>query len=617
MCGITGYIGYREAYPIIINGLKRLEYRGYDSAGVMLFDGKQINLAKTKGKVVSLEDKVNLEISNKGFIGVGHTRWATHGIPNDVNSHPHTSQSGNLVIVHNGIIENYDTIKQELVSRGYQFHSDTDTEVLINLIEEIKTTEGVKLGKAVQIALNQVIGAYAIAVFDKAKPDEIVVAKLGSPIAIGVGKNFEEFFIASDASPFIEYTKEAIYLEDEEMAIIKKGRPVRVRKIKDDSLIDPNIQQLKMNLEQIEKGGYDHFMLKEIHEQPDAITDTLRGRLLVDEAIIKLSGLENNMKRFLNADRIIIVACGTSWHAGLVGEYIFEDFVRIPVEVEYASEFRYRNPVITERDVVIAISQSGETADTLAAIKLARSKGAFVFGICNVVGSSIARENDSGAYTHAGPEIGVASTKAFTTQITVLLMMALRLARAKGTMSSSDYRMNLRELELIPGKVEQLLKIDNDVREIAKEYMLSTNCLYLGRGYNFPVALEGALKLKEISYIHAEGYPAAEMKHGPIALIDDRMPVVVIATSKGHYEKVVSNIQEIKSRKGKIIAIVTEGDTIVKEIADHIIEIPEVSEAFSPLLTTIPLQLLSYHIAVMRNCNVDQPRNLAKSVTVE
>ena len=617
MCGITGYIGYREAYPIIINGLKRLEYRGYDSAGVMLFDGEQINLAKTKGKVVSLEDKVNLEISNKGFIGVGHTRWATHGVPNDVNSHPHTSQSGNLVIVHNGIIENYDTIKQELISRGYTFHSDTDTEVLINLIEEIKTTENVMLGKAVQIALNQVIGAYAIAVFDKAKPDEIVVAKMGSPIAIGVGKDFEEFFIASDASPFIEYTKEAIYLEDEEMAIIKKGREVKVRKIKDDSLIHPNIQQLKMNLEQIEKGGYDHFMLKEIHEQPDAITDTLRGRLLVDEAIIKLSGLENNMKRFLNAERIIIVACGTSWHAGLVGEYIFEDFVRIPVEVEYASEFRYRNPVISERDVVIAISQSGETADTLAAIKLARSKGAFVFGICNVVGSSITRENDSGAYTHAGPEIGVASTKAFTTQITVLLMMALRLARAKGTMSSADYRMNLMELELIPGKVEQLLSIDNAVKEIAREYMLSTNCLYLGRGYNFPVALEGALKLKEISYIHAEGYPAAEMKHGPIALIDDRMPVVVIATSKGHYEKVVSNIQEIKSRKGKIIAIVTEGDTTVKEIADHTIEIPEVSEAFTPLLTTIPLQLLSYYIAVMRNCNVDQPRNLAKSVTVE
>lgn len=617
MCGITGYIGYREAYPIIINGLKRLEYRGYDSAGVMLFDGEKINLSKTKGKVSSLEEKVNLEISDKGNIGVGHTRWATHGIPNDVNSHPHRSQSGDLVIVHNGIIENYDSLKQELVRRGYEFQSDTDTEVLINLIEEIKLTENVKLGKAVQIALNQVVGAYAIAVFDKAKPDEMVVAKLGSPIAIGVGKEFKEFFVASDASPFIEFTKNAIYLEDEEMAIIKKGREVRVRKIKDDSMIDPNIQELQMNLEQIEKGGYDHFMLKEIHEQPRAIRDTLRGRILVDEAIIKLSGLENNMKKFLNAERIIIVACGTSWHAGLVGEYIFEDFARIPVEVEYASEFRYRNPVISEKDVVIAISQSGETADTLAAVKLARSRGAFVFGICNVVGSSIARENDTGAYTHAGPEIGVASTKAFTTQISVLLMMALRLARAKGTISSAEYRLRLQELELIPGKIEQLLKIDEHVKEIAREYLLSTNCLYLGRGYNFPVALEGALKLKEISYIHAEGYPAAEMKHGPIALIDDRMPVIVIATSKGHYEKVVSNIQEIKSRKARIIAVVTEGDTTVKGIADHIIEIPEVDEAFSPLLTTIPLQLLSYHIAVMRNCNVDQPRNLAKSVTVE
>ena len=617
MCGITGYIGYREAYPIIMNGLKRLEYRGYDSAGVMLFDGNQINLSKTKGKVSSLEERVQEEISENGLIGIGHTRWATHGIPNDSNSHPHTSQSGDLVIVHNGIIENYDTIKQELVSRGYQFHSDTDTEVLINLIEEIKIQENVKLGKAVQIALNQVIGAYAIAVFDKTKPDEIVVAKLGSPIAIGIGKDFQEFFIASDASPFLEYTKDAIYLEDEEMAIIKKGREVKVRNIKDDVLIDTNIQQLKMNLEQIEKGGYEHFMLKEIHEQPRAIIDTFRGRMLVDEGIIKLSGLENNMKRFLNADRIIIVACGTSWHAGLVGEYIFEEFARIPVEVEYASEFRYRNPVISERDIVIAISQSGETADTLAAIKLARSKGAFVFGICNVVGSSISRENDSGAYTHAGPEIGVASTKAFTTQITVLLLMGLRLARAKGTMSSADYRMHLQELELIPEKVEQLLSIDNRVKDIAREYMLSTNCLYLGRGFNFPVALEGALKLKEISYIHAEGYPAAEMKHGPIALIDDRMPVVVIATNKGHYEKVVSNIQEIKSRKGKIIAIVTEGDVTVKNIADHVIEIPETEEAFSPLLTTIPLQLLSYHIAVMRNCNVDQPRNLAKSVTVE
>ncbi len=617
MCGITGYIGYRDAYPIIMNGLKRLEYRGYDSAGVMLFDGDQINLAKTKGKVSNLEERVKEEITINGTIGIGHTRWATHGVPNDLNSHPHTSQSGNLVIVHNGIIENYDTIKQELLSRGYKFHSDTDTEVLINLIEEIKTQENVKLGKAVQIALNQVSGAYAIAVFDKAKPDEIVVAKLGSPIAIGIGKDFEEFFIASDASPFIEYTKEAIYLEDEEMAIIKKGREVSVRKIKDDALIDTNIQELQMNLEQIEKGGYEHFMLKEIHEQPRAIIDTFRGRMLVNEGIIKLSGLENNMKRFLNADRIIIVACGTSWHAGLVGEYIFEEFARIPVEVEYASEFRYRNPVITERDIVIAISQSGETADTLAAIKLARSKGAFVFGICNVVGSSIARENDSGAYTHAGPEIGVASTKAFTTQITVLLLMGLRLARAKGTMSSADYRMYLQELELIPSKVEQLLSIDQQVKEIAKEYLLSTNCLYLGRGFNFPVALEGALKLKEISYIHAEGYPAAEMKHGPIALIDDRMPVIVIATNKGHYEKVVSNIQEIKSRKAKIIAIVTEGDVTVKNIADHVIEIPDTEEALSPLLTTIPLQLLSYHIAVMRNCNVDQPRNLAKSVTVE
>jgi len=617
MCGITGYIGYREAYPIIINGLKRLEYRGYDSAGVMLYNENGIQLAKTKGKVSNLEAIVENEISEKGFIGIGHTRWATHGIPNDVNSHPHLSQSGNLVVVHNGIIENYSSIRQELSSRGYSFKSDTDTEVLINLIEEIKSKEKVKLGKAVQIALNQVVGAYAIAVFDKSKPDEIVVARLGSPIAIGVGKDFEEFFIASDASPFIEYTKDAIYLEDEEMAIIKVGREVKVRKINDDTNVDPKIQELQLNLEEIEKGGYEHFMLKEIHEQPRAITDTFRGRLLVDEGIIKISGLENNMKRFLNAERIIIVACGTSWHAGLVAEYTFEEFARIPVEVEYASEFRYRNPVITEKDIVIAISQSGETADTLAAIKLARSKGAFVFGVCNVVGSSIARENDSGVYTHAGPEIGVASTKAFTTQITVLTLIALRLARAKGTMDSAKYRMYLQEMELIPQKVESVLKIDDVVKEIAKKYLLSTNCLYLGRGYNFPVALEGALKLKEISYIHAEGYPAAEMKHGPIALIDDRMPVIVIATNKGHYDKVVSNIQEIKSRSGKIIAVVTEGDVNVKEIADHVIEIPDTEEALTPLLTTIPLQLLSYHIAVMRGCNVDQPRNLAKSVTVE
>ncbi|MEN8186541.1 MAG: glutamine--fructose-6-phosphate transaminase (isomerizing) [Bacteroidota bacterium] len=617
MCGITGYIGYREAYPIIINGLKRLEYRGYDSAGVMLFDGSKINLAKTKGKVSSLEEKVGKEISDNGFIGIGHTRWATHGVPNDINSHPHLSHSGNLSIVHNGIIENYSALKEELISRGYSFQSDTDTEVLVNLIEEIKITENVKLGKAVRIALNQVVGAYAIAVFDKEKPDEMIVAKLGSPIAIGVGKNFEEFFIASDASPFIEFTKDAIYLEDEEMAIIKRGRSVKVVKIKDNTFIDPYIQELQLNLEQIEKGGYEHFMLKEIHEQPQAITDTLRGRLLTEEGIIKISGLENNMKRFLNAERIIIVACGTSWHAGLVAEYIFEDFSRIPVEVEYASEFRYRNPIITEKDVVIAISQSGETADTLAAIKLAKSKGAFVFGVCNVVGSSIARENNSGVYTHAGPEIGVASTKAFTTQITVLTLIALRLARAKGTITSADYRLHLQELELIPKKIEKVLKSDEHVKEIAKKYLLSSNCLYLGRGYNFPVALEGALKLKEISYIHAEGYPAAEMKHGPIALIDDRMPVIVIATNKGHYEKVVSNIQEIKSRKGKIIAVVTEGDTAVREIADHVIEIPDTEEALTPLLTTIPLQLLSYHIAVMRDCNVDQPRNLAKSVTVE
>jgi glutamine---fructose-6-phosphate transaminase (isomerizing) len=617
MCGITGYIGYRKAYPIIINGLKRLEYRGYDSAGVMLFDGEEIQLSKTKGKVSDLEKKVENEISENGLIGVGHTRWATHGVPNGVNSHPHLSQSGNLVIVHNGIIENYSTLKQELISRGYTFKSDTDTEVLINLIEEIKNQFDVKLGKAVQLALNQVVGAYAISVFDKTKPDEIVVARLGSPIAIGIGKDFKEFFIASDASPFIEYTKDAIYLEDEELAIIKKGRNVNVRKIKDDSLVDADVHKLQLNLEQIEKGGYEHFMLKEIYEQPRAITDTFRGRLLPKEGIIKISGLENNMKKFLNAERIIIVACGTSWHAGLVAEYTFEEFARIPVEVEYASEFRYRNPIITEKDIVIAISQSGETADTLAAIKLARSKGAFVFGVCNVVGSSIARENDSGTYTHAGPEIGVASTKAFTTQITVLTLMALRLARAKGTMTSADYRLYLQEMELIPRKVEQLLKINEKVKDIARIYKDATNCLYLGRGFNFPVALEGALKLKEISYIHAEGYPAAEMKHGPIALIDEKMPIVVIATNKGHYDKVVSNIQEIKSRNGKIIAIVTERDKTVKEIADHVIEIPDTEEAFTPLLTTIPLQLLSYHIAVMRNCNVDQPRNLAKSVTVE
>ena len=615
MCGIVGYIGYREAYPIIINGLQRLEYRGYDSAGIALYDGTNIKLSKTKGKVSELKSKIETEISTEGSLGIGHTRWATHGVPNDVNSHPHYSNSGNLVIIHNGIIENYETLKQELSQRGYTFKSDTDTEVLINLIEDVQKNEGLKLGKAVQIALNQVVGAFAIAVFDKNKPNEIVVAKLGSPLAIGVGEG--EFFIASDASPFIEYTKNAIYLEDGEMAIIRRNKDIRVRKIKGDTLVDPYIQKLKLNLEQIEKGGYDHFMLKEIYEQPNAILDTFRGRLLSKEAIIKLSGVEDNMKKFLNADRIIIVACGTSWHAGLVAEYIFEDLARIPVEVEYASEFRYRNPVITEKDVVIAISQSGETADTLAAIKLAKSKGAFVFGVCNVVGSSIARESDAGAYTHAGPEIGVASTKAFTTQITLLTLMALRLARAKGTISSSDFRMHLLELEMIPAKVAEALKSDAYVQTIADIYKDSRNFLYLGRGFNFPVALEGALKLKEISYIHAEGYPAAEMKHGPIALIDEHMPVVVIATKKGHYDKVVSNIQEIKARKGKIIGIVTKGDKSVKDLADFVIEVPETLEYLSPLLTTIPLQLLSYHIAVYLGRNVDQPRNLAKSVTVE
>lgn len=618
MCGISAYIGPREAYPIVINGLKRLEYRGYDSAGVMIYDGEKMHLTKTKGKVSDLEAITDSEPDRKlGNIGMGHTRWATHGVPNDVNSHPHYSQSGNLVIVHNGIIENYDTIKKELISRGYTFKSDTDTEVLVNLIEEVKITEGCKLGKAVQLALTNVVGAYAISVFDKTKPNEIVVARLGSPIAIGVGQNNSEFFIASDASPFVEFTKNAIYLEDEEMAIIKLGKDIKVRKIMDDSRVVPTIQKLQMSLDQIEKGGYDHFMLKEIHEQPKAITDTFRGRMLHEEKIIKMSSIENNLDKFLHANRIIIVACGTSWHAGLVGEYLFEDMARIPVEVEYASEFRYRNPIITNKDVVIAISQSGETADTLAAIKLAKSKGAFVYGVCNVVGSSIARETHSGAYTHAGPEIGVASTKAFTTQITVLTLIAMKLGEANGSLAKHTFENYISKMQLIPRQVEELLKIDDKVKEIAEVYKDAKNCLYLGRGFNFPVALEGALKLKEISYIHAEGYPAAEMKHGPIALIDENMPIFVIATNRGHYEKVVSNIQEIKSRAGKIIAIVTEGDTTVKEIADHVLEIPDTEEALTPLLTTIPFQLLSYHIAVMLGKNVDQPRNLAKSVTVE
>ena len=615
MCGIVGYIGQRDACSVIIKGLKRLEYRGYDSAGIALYDGTGIHVSKTKGKVSDLEEKIASDKNTNGSIGIGHTRWATHGVPNDVNSHPHYSNSGDLVIIHNGIIENYAAIKQELINRGYTFHSDTDTEVLINLIEDVQKSGSYMLGKAVQIALNQVVGAYAIAVLDIKKPNEIVAARLGSPLAVGVGK--DEFFIASDASPFIEYTSNAIYLEDEEMAIIRQHKEPRFRKIKTDLLFTPYVQKLKLNIQEIEKGGYKHFMLKEIFEQPQAIKDTYRGRLLVHDGLVKMSGVEDNLEKFLNAQKITIVACGTSWHAGLVAEYIFENLARIPVEVEYASEFRYRNPIVTNKDVVIAISQSGETADTLAAIKLAKDNGAFVFGVCNVVGSSISREAHAGAYTHAGPEIGVASTKAFTTQITLLAMMALRLAKAKGTLSASDFKRSLVALETIPSKIEIALKSDSLAKEIAENYKDATNFLYLGRGFNFPVALEGALKLKEISYIHAEGYPAAEMKHGPIALIDENMPIVVIATKYGHYEKIVSNVQEIKSRKGKIIGIVTEGDTQVKALADHVIEIPETSEFLSPLLTTIPLQLLSYHIAVLLEKNVDQPRNLAKSVTVE
>ncbi len=615
MCGIVGYIGHRQAYPVIVKGLSRLEYRGYDSAGIALYEKGAIQLCKTKGKVSDLEKKAEKVKNSTATLGIGHTRWATHGVPNDVNSHPHLSNSGQLALIHNGIIENYDAIKTELQSRGYVFHSDTDTEVLVNLIEEVKKKEGVKLGKAVQLALQEVFGAYAIAVFDLEKPDEIVVAKLGSPLAIGIGKG--EFFVASDASPFIEYTTDALYLEDHQMAILKVGKKIKLRSIKDDLPKTPHILALQLSLDQIEKGGYNHFMLKEIYEQPKAIQDTYRGRLRPEDGLIKMAGIDAHIDRFLKANRIVIVACGTSWHAGLVAEYIFEELARIPVEVEYASEFRYRNPIIGPNDIVIAISQSGETADTLAAIGLAKEKGAFVFGVCNVAGSSIARATDAGAYTHAGPEIGVASTKAFTTQITVLSLMALKLAKEKGVMSTTDFHTNLNALAQIPAQVALALQADAAILEIAHIYKDATNCLYLGRGFNFPVALEGALKLKEISYIHAEGYPAAEMKHGPIALIDEQMPVIVIATKRGHYEKVVSNIQEIKSRSGKIIAIVTKGDVTVRGLADHVIEVPETLDWLSPLVTTLPLQLLSYHIAVLRNCNVDQPRNLAKSVTVE
>lgn len=614
MCGIVGYIGAKQAYSVILKGLKRLEYRGYDSAGIVLYDGEQFVAEKTVGKVADLEQKADGVLVN-GTMGIGHTRWATHGVPNDVNSHPHFSNSGDLVIVHNGIIENYESLKKELIARGYTFQSDTDTEVLINLIEDIQKSKNIKLGKAVQIALNQVIGAYAICVMDIKKPNEIVAARLGSPLAIGIGDG--EYFVASDASPFIEYTNNAVYLEDEEMAIIRTHKPLKIRKITSDKEVSPYVQELQLNLEQIEKGGYDHFMLKEIYEQPQAIKDTFRGRLHSDSGLIRMAGIEDNLNKFLNANRIIIAACGTSWHAALVAEYMIEEFARIPVEVEYASEFRYRNPIINEDDVMIAISQSGETADTLAAIKLAKEKDAFVFGVCNVVGSSIARETHAGAYTHAGPEIGVASTKAFTTQITVLSLIALRLAHAKGNISKSDYLRQLVELEAIPNKVEEALKEDKKIVDISAIYKDATNCLFLGRGVNFPVALEGALKLKEISYIHAEGYPAAEMKHGPIALIDENMPVIVVAPQQQHYEKIVSNVQEIKARSGKIIAIVTKGDKQVREMADHVIEIPDSTETFTSILATIPLQLLSYHIALMRGANVDQPRNLAKAVTVE
>ena len=614
MCGIVGYIGDKNAYEIVINGLRRLEYRGYDSSGIALYNS-ELNVCKTKGKVEKLVKKAKKRIPLKATIGIGHTRWATHGEPNDTNAHPLMSNNGSLVIVHNGIIENYATIKNELISKGYKFKSETDTEVLVNLIEYVQVTENVKLGKAVQLALSQVVGAYAIAVFDKKKPDEIVVARLGSPLAIGIGEG--EMFIGSDVTPFLDFTRKVIYLEEGQVGVLRNHKETKFYEITGDSIISPTIETLELELSEIEKGGYDHFMLKEIHEQPKAIIDTLRGRLKLNKGIIKLSGIDNNLKKFTSANKITIIGCGTSWHAGLVGEYIFEKISRISVEVEYASEFRYRDPIINTNDIVIAISQSGETADTLAAMKLAKEKGAFVFGICNVVGSSITRESHSGTYTHAGPEIGVASTKAFTTQISVLYLMALKIGKEKGIISSTLFNNYLAELKLIPEKIEKALNYNSKVEEIAEQIKDSSNCLYLGRGFNFPVALEGALKLKEISYIHAEGYPAAEMKHGPIALIDENMPTIVIATAKGHYDKVVSNIREIQSRKGKIIAIITEGDKDVKEIADYYIEVPETIESLTPLITTIPLQLLSYHIAVKLGKNVDQPRNLAKSVTVE
>ena len=614
MCGIVGYIGSKNIYKYLINGLKRLEYRGYDSSGIAVLKDSKIEIFKKKGKVSELEELITKDF-NSSKIGIGHTRWATHGIPNDINSHPHYSQSKKLAIIHNGIIENATVIKKGLKKRGFSFTSDTDTEVLINLIEFIKNSEKVSLEKAVKIALNQVIGAYAIVIIDQDNEDQVIVAKKGSPLVFGLGD--KEYFIASDPSPFIEFTNKVIYLGDEEVAKISLEKGINITSIS-NQVKRPKVLELAMELEDIEKGGYDYFMLKEINEQPKSIFDTLRGRLIPKTGIITLGGFIEYEKKFLNAKRIIILGCGTSWHAGLVGEYLIEDFARIPVEVEYASEFRYRNPIITEQDIVIAVSQSGETADTLSAISLAKSKGATIFGICNVVGSSIARESHAGAYTHAGPEIGVASTKAFTAQVTVFILIALILSNKKGIISSADYQSLINELNHLPNKVDNVLKnINSKAKYIASIYKDASNCLFLGRGINFPVALEGALKLKEISYIHAEGYPAAEMKHGPIALIDEDMPTVVIASQTENYEKVVSNIQEVKARNGKVIAIINEGDNEVRNIADHVIEVPQTDERYSPLINTIPLQLLSYHIAVMRGCNVDQPRNLAKSVTVE
>lgn len=614
MCGIVAYIGKKQAFPIVLKGLKRLEYRGYDSAGIAVLNGESLNMYKRSGKVANLEAYA-MEQNTEGNVAIGHTRWATHGLPNDINAHPHFSNDETIAVIHNGIIENYDTLKKELIAHGYTFQSETDTEVLVHLIDDIRKNDNLSIPEAVRRALHHVIGAYAIVVISKENPNQLVAARKSSPLVVGIG-NEGDFFLASDATPIIEYTKRVVYLNDEEIAVVDLNEGLRIFNIGNQEKT-PFIQKLEMELEALEKGGYEHFMLKEIHEQPRSIQDCLRGRINAFEGWVALRGLQDYEKKMIQAKRIIIVACGTSWHAALVGEYLIEDLARINVEVEYASEFRYRNPIISENDVVIAISQSGETADTLAALELAKSKGATILGVCNVVGSSISRITDAGCYTHAGPEIGVASTKAFTAQVTLLTLMALSLAHKKGTIKESAFHALLTELEEIPGKVKEVLKTNSIIEKIAAEYANSPNALYLGRGSSFPVALEGALKLKEISYIHAEGYPAAEMKHGPIALIDENMPVFVIATKGNSYEKVVSNIQEVKARKGKIIAIVTEGDVNVKEIADHVIEIPETHEYLVPLLATIPLQLLSYHIALMRGCNVDQPRNLAKSVTVE